>query len=78
MYNSSSSSEDRYRVVVRLATKYSSGSRPEYNEVLDDLRELMILTELATCLNIKRGDINVDARIASIRRLRSNEYVPMR
>jgi|GEM_PF-5333956 len=58
-------SKSLYKTITQLATKYSSGVT-EYNEVLDDLRELKLLVELNTCLDIRAHRVYVDPQISSL------------
>jgi len=54
-----------YKLIAQLATKYSNGA-PDYDEVLDDLRELTMLVKLNTCLDIKARRIYVEPQITSL------------
>jgi len=51
--------------MAQLATKYSNGA-PDYDEVLDDLRELKLLIELNTCIDVRARRIYVEPQISSL------------
>lgn len=53
------------KLMAQIATKYSKGA-PDYDEVLDDLRELKLLVELNTCLDIRAHRVYVDPQISSL------------
>lgn len=57
--------QNPHKLMAQLATKYSNGA-PDYDEVLDDLRELMLLVELNTCLDIRAHRVYVDPQISSL------------
>lgn len=59
-------SENPYKLITRLATKYSR-SATSYDEVLDDLRELTMLIRLNTCLDIKSHRVYLEPEITSLR-----------
>jgi hypothetical protein len=65
--------EDPYKVVTKLAHKYSHGNEAEYLIVLDELRELMVLQRLNVCLRVKAHDISPELEIHNIRLIRLKE-----
>lgn len=57
--------QNPHKLMAQLATKYSKGA-PDYDEVLDDLRELKLLIELNTCIDVRAHRIYVEPQIRSL------------
>jgi len=57
--------QNPHKLMAQLATKYSNGA-PDYDEVLDDLRELKLLIELNTCIDVRARRIYVEPQISSL------------